>query len=67
MLVGKEEAIELSVYCPVLGVLEELLVFLVLSGREYSNEAVFVIPCRLLHQVNYGLSGLHLKLLSNNE
>ena len=67
MLVGKEEAIELSVDSPVLGMLQELLVFLVLPGREYSNEAVFVIPCRLLHQIDYGLSGLHLKLLDNNE
>ena len=67
MLVGKEEAIELSVDSPVLRVLEELLVFLVLPHREYSNEAVFVIPCRLLHQIDYGLSGLHLKLLDNNE
>ena len=67
MLVGKEEAIELSVDSPVLGMLQELFVFLVLPGREYSNEAVFVIHGRLLHQVNYGLPGLHLKLLDNNE
>jgi hypothetical protein len=67
MLVSEEEAIELSVDSPVLGMLQELLVFLVLPGREYSNEAVFVIPCRLLHQIDYGLSGLHLKLLDNNE
>jgi hypothetical protein len=65
MLVGKEEAIELSIDCPVLGVLEKLLVFLKLPGWKYSNEAVFVIPCRLLNQVNYSLSGLHLKLLKN--
>ena len=49
MLVGKEEAIKLSVDCPVLRVLEELFVFWVLPSREYSNEAVFVIPCRLFH------------------
>ena len=65
MLVGKEEAIELSVDCPVLGVLEKFLVFLILPRWKYSNEAVLVIPCRLLDQVNYGLSGLHLKLLNN--
>jgi hypothetical protein len=66
MLVSEEEAIELSVDSPVLGMLQELFVFLVLPGREYSNEAVFLISCRLLHQVHYGLSGLHLKLLENN-
>jgi hypothetical protein len=65
MLVGKEEAIELSIDCPVLGVLEKLLVFLKLPGWKYSNKAVFMIPCRLLNQVNYSLSGLHLKLLKN--